>query len=616
MASDFDLGMRFRKHPLLSQFSSYLPATIKEVFDWIEFIISNNPIASAGIKKLSETPITSFRYTELDDKNEGSNISESSWKTILEKRLKLKAKLTDISYNTELYGNCFVSVYSPLNRFLRCTCGTSVHILHSRRLKVFSAKAQSNEFSYSMDDIEEGISNDDILAKFSKGKQSKGKQSKTKVRFSCFCDRCKKITPHTAIDLKSKSIEDINIITWNPKHITMEYNPISGAKDFFYAPSRDLTEGVKKNKKNILATMPIGMIESILEKKIFKFAKGHIFHSQSETIAGVSTSWGMPKLTAAMPAFMTLMILRKANEKIATDYMVPLRIMFPTNSDGPGNMYNFMGGDDFVGKINTMLTKWKVDPSGVQTTPFPIGTQTILGDGKLLTLNQEIEQLESNIASALGIPIEFIKGGLSYTAQGSSLRLLENQLSTLTANLNDALAFIIGRVSIILEKEKTNVELIPFKLIDDLQEKMAIIQLASAGQGGVSNASIMEMFNLDQQSEKSKLRSEAKDAIKAALEDQTFQQEQIATIEEKAKQESMIGKGSFDGLNQQALIQEADLQVEQLQQMDDGTKRSKLDEMSKTNVILYSVVKTRMEMAQGKQDYAAVKDARGEEAPQ
>ncbi len=609
MATDFDLGMRFRKHPLLSQFSSYLPGTIKEVFDWIEFIISNNPVASAGIKKLSETPITSFRYIELDDKNEGSSAYKGSWKTLLEKELNIKSKLVDISYNTELYGNCFVSVYAPINRFLKCKCGASTHILHSRRLKVFSPKNNnSTDYSYSLDDPDANLKDEDIVKKY-----ASGVKSESKVRFSCFCGTCKKITPHTAVDIKSKSVKDINVITWNPKDITMEYNPISGATDYFYAPSREMQDGVKKNKKNILATMPIGMIESILEKKIFKFAKGHIFHSKSETIAGISTTWGMPKLTAAMPAFMTLMILRKANEKIATDYMVPLRVMFPTNSDGPQSMYNYMGGNDFVSNINNMLTQWKVDPSGVQTAPFPIGTQTILGDGKLLTLNQEIDQLETNIASSLGIPIEFIKGGLSYTAQGSSLRLLENQLASLSANLNDVLEFVIGRVGAILEKEKTVVELIPFKLVDDLQEKMAIIQLAASGQGGISNGSIMEMFNVDQISEKKKLRSEAKDAIRDSLDDQSFQQELITTIEEKAKQEAAIGQGSFDGLNQQALLQEADTHVEQLQQMDDGERKSKLDEMSKTNMVLYAVVKARLEMAQGKEDYAAAKEARGGE---
>ena len=605
MATDFDLGMRFRKHPLLSQFSSYLPGTIKEVFDWIEFIISNNPVASAGIKKLSETPITSFRYVETDDRNEGSSAYKGTWKTLLEKELNMKAKLIDISYNTELYGNCFVSVYSPINRFLKCNCGGSTHILHARRLKVFSPKDNKSTYSYAIDDVDTKATKEDIVKKY-----ASGVKSEARVKFSCFCDSCKKITPHTAVDIKSKSVPDINIITWNPKDITMEYNPISGVTDYFYAPSRQMQDGVKKNKKNILATMPIGMIESVLDKKIFKFAKGHIFHSKSETISGISTTWGMPKLTAAMPAFMTLMILRKANEKIAADYMVPLRVMFPTNSDGPSNMYNFMGGTDFVSNINNMLSQWKVDPSGVQTAPFPIGTQTILGDGKLLTLNQEIDQLETNIASSLGIPIEFIKGGLSYTTQGSSLRLLENQLATLSANLNDVLEFIIKRVGTILEKDITTVELIPFKLVDDLQEKMAMIQLATSGQGGISQGSIMEMFNVDQVAEKKKLRAESKDAIKEALEDQNFQQELIATIAEKAKQESAIGQGNFDGLNQQALLQEADIHVEQLQQMDDGQRKSSLDEMSKTNMVLYAVVKARLEMAQGKEDYAAAKEAR------
>jgi hypothetical protein len=272
-------------------------------------------------------------------------------------------------------------------------------------------------------------------------------------------------------------------------------------------------------------------------------------------------------------------------------------------------MYNFMGGTDFVHKMNTMLNKWKLDPSAVQVTPFPVGTETILGDGKLLSLNQEIEQLEANIANSLGIPIEFIKGGLSYTAQGSSLRLLENQLARLAANLDDVLEFVVGKVSAILDKDRIKISLVPFKIIDDLAEKSAIIQLAMSGPDKISSGTLFELFNLDSVTEQKRIENEQKESVKQQIEMQNYQQEVASSIEERARSAAQMSNNQFANINQQALMQEAQQYVEQMMQMDEGTRRSQLDEMAKTNYIMYSTVKALLDMNQGKQMYQAGKEA-------
>ena len=608
--SDFDLKRRYKKHPLLSQFSSSLPSNIKEMFEWMEFIINNNPIASAGIKKLSETPVTSFKYMSVDDKNEASLSEDDSWKSILEDSLNLKSKLLGISFNTLLYGNCFISVYTPIVRLLKCSaCGETVQLKKAKKLKVSmkrkedAGSAFGSYDSFQADDKAAAEESSDITSKY-----KKLEKKETPINFSCECGSCKKVTSHNARDIRFKSKEDINIITWDPHAIRISSNPISGANEYFYQIPDDINKAVKSNDPMILSTMPIGMIEASLQKKIFKFADGHIYHSKRETISGVSTAWGMPALASAIPPFLTLMILRKANEKIATDYMVPLRTVFPTGqTSSAGDMYNFMGGTDFVGKINTMLKKWKLDPSGVQTTPFPIGTETILGDGKLLSLNQEIDQLESNIANSLGIPIEFIKGGLSYTTQGSSLRLLENQLARLSANLEDVIQFVVGRVAVSLDKDPIKIRMVPFKIVDDLQEKAAIIQLATSGQGMISTSTMLEMFNMDSGTEQKRLVSDQKDSVKNQLELQRYQQEVSTSIEEKAKAAAQMNNSNFQSINQQALMQEAQQYVEQLSQLDEGSRRSQLDEMSKTNYIMYGVVKALLEMSTNKEQYAAGK---------
>jgi len=607
---DFDYRRRLRKHPLLSQFSSTLPSNIKELFQWMEFIVANNPIAAAGIKKLSEVPVTTLRYSSGDDVTEGSFSDHDSWKTILEDDLNIKATLLNISYNTHLYGNCFVSVYAPIVRLIVCEeCGHRHNIRNAKKLKIFLGKKDVSAST-------EEEFHDKATGDYSKVYKKSSDDTK-KVRAKAVCPQCRMIRVHHFKDVPVRKKDDINIVIWNPNNIRISGNPFSGEEEIYYDIPADLKKAIKENDPFVLSTTPIAIIESSLSNKVFKFAKGSIFHMKKESISGVSTSWGLPALTSAIPSILTLMVLRKANEKIASDYMVPLRVIFPSQQSNPSEMFNYMGGSDFVSKIKRMIEQWKIDPSGVQMTPFPVGTETILGDGKLLTLNAEIEQLEANIANSLGIPIEFIKGGLSYTSQGSSLRLLENQLAKITAGLDDVLGFIVNKVGAILNKEPVSIKLIPFKIIDDLQEKAAIMQLAASGQGIISKATILEMFNIDSNAEQDRAKEEQKMGVKAQMELQNYQQEVATSLEERAKQKEQMNTGSFEMLNQQALMQEAQNYASQLAQMDPGMRKSKLDEMAKTNYIMYGVVKALLEMQDRKQAYAATQGAaQGGQSPQ
>ena len=596
--SDIDLRNIFRKNPILSSFSAYLPTNIKDIFKWCEFIVSNVPVAAAGIKKISETTITNFKYNVGDDFNETNINLKDSWKKIIEEELGMKAKLIEISYNLETYGNAFVSVYRPFNRTLKCkTCGNTIPIQSARNLtfKVThpthgdSKEHNSKSYDYSSKLKAENETHEELIA-------------------NCYCGKCKNIMPHEIIDLPIKDVSKTNIILWNPHQISIEYNPISGRTNYYYTIEDDVKKAIEKNNRLFLETTPKEMILSVLTDKKFKFNEKSIYHARKHSISGVTTVWGIPKLVAAIPAVLTYMIYNKANEKIAMDYLVPLRTVYPEGT-GQGELYNFMSGASVADKLKDIINKWKIDPSGIQVTPFPVGTQQILGDGKMLNLDQELNNKEVSIANALGVPIEFIKGGLSYTSQGPSLRLLENQMAKNQYDMNNIIMFVVNEVASILNKEPVNISLLPFKIIDDLQEKATIVQLAAQGGGFISTGTLLELFNLDANSERRRTTEEQKEQIKEQLELQHYQQEVQQSIEEKAREQNIMNQSRFNNLNQQALLQEAENQVEQLMQMDEGQRRSVLDEMAKTNYIMYATVKSLLEMKERKMIYQTGKQA-------
>jgi len=596
---------RYKKHPLLSQFSSSLPGDIKEMFKWMEFIVFNSPVAAAGVKKLSESPITSFKYITSGDVKEGSFSEAGSWKDIIENKLKLKPELLSVAYNTLVYGNQFISVYTPYIRMTVCeSCQHMEPIENSIKLKVKLRKQVSDNYV----ENEKNTTETQDLSEMYKDK----KKHNSNLIFTKYCKKEHKVTSHTIVDIPTKSVNGINIIQWNPYNIDIFKNKISGKSTYYYRAESSIVSGVEHSDPMILNAIPLSMIEAVLAKKVFKFSEGHIYHMRRDTLSGVSNAWGLPILASAIPSFLNAMVLRKANEKIASDYMVPLRVAYPSQTQSPDSIYNYISGSDFVGKLNKIIASWKLDPSGVQTAPFPIEVQSILGDGKMLTVYQELEASEVSIASSLGIPIEFIKGGLSYNAQGASLRLLENQMAKLTSSLNGFIEFVVGKIAKHLDKVPITIELLPFKIIDDLQEKATIVQLA-AQNSGISRETLMEIFNMDAEVERNQLIREQKDDIKTNLEIQKYQQDVQQSIEEKARAEEAQNNSSFQNLDQQMLLQEADTQVQQLMQMQDGQRRSALDEMAKTNYILYATVKARIDMAQQKQGYQAKQQVKGQQ---
>ena len=598
--ADLDLKKQFGRNKILSTFSSYLPTSIKDIFHWCEFIVSNVPIAAAGIKKLSEVPVTNFKYYVHDDFNETNKTIATSWKSILEDKLGLKSTMLEISYNLRVYGNVFVSVYKPHIRLVQCSvCGTISEITTKRDIKVALAPAAAFKPARG-----KKRSSADESANLQIDKHS-GKI----VIARCMCNKCKQVTPHLIKDKPDNDPSRANIILWNPHAIDIEHNRITGTSRYYYTPEQIVIDGVKSGSMVYLETLPLELIETVLSNKKFVIDNSKIYHGKKNKLAGVTTVWGIPDLVSAIPVVLTYLIYNKANEKIASDYLVPLRTVFPANSTGAGDVYNYVSGTEYADKLAEIINRWKIDSSSVQITPFPVGTQQILGDGKMLNLDSELQNKEIAIANTLGVPIEFIKGGLSYSAQGPSLRLLENQLAKHKYDLDRIIDFIVQEIASFTKKDPVKVELLPFKIIDDLQEKAAIIQLATQGGGIISTGTLLELFNMDANTERKRNIEEQKAMVKEQLELQRYQQQVQTSLEEKARAEEALSRSSFNQLNQQALMQEAETYVEQLLQLDEGERKSRLDELAKTNYILYATVKALMEMKTRKAIYMAGKQA-------
>lgn len=563
---------------------------------------TTSPSIFSGLRKLSELPITSLTYGDEDGQDEKSDTG--GWKEILEEELEIIPMLANASYNFSVYGNCFVSVYAPFTRTGACEkCSTPMSLSRVDNLTV-SLRSQRDINKYKARDAFEKTTKD----AFDSLKTDSRSAERKPLCFKGKCLSCNAIVEFlNIVDSKIDDITKVNIVMWEPNLMSISSNKMTGQNTYYYQIDKHSRSEIKKNRKDIITTFPLGMIETALSNgKLFSFDSGHIYHMKERSLAGLSTAWGIPVAISALPPFLSMVILKNANDIIASDYSKPLRVASPPQQSGSGSdMYNFMGGGDFASKMNEVLTRWKTDPAAIHTMPFSVNFQTALGEGKLLSLEAQIESSERSVAAAIGIPYEFIFGGLSYTAQGASLRLLEVKLSNSSKELDRLLKFIIDRTASIINKEPIRVSFIPFNLIDDLQKKATIVNMALQGEGNVSNSTLMDMFNIDHKRERDRVLRDQKESIKTNLELQNYQKEQMASIEQRAKDAEQLEKSQFSQLNQQSLMAEAQDMAQQLMALDHGQRRSKLDEMSKDNYVMYGVVRAILDRANSQREMNA-----------
>ena len=102
---------------------------------------------------------------------------------------------------------------------------------------------------------------------------------------------------------------------------------------------------------------------------------------------------------------------------------------------------------------------------------------------------------EENIITGMGVPKEFIVGGLIHAGWSVTLRMLENLLFTYTEQIIELAQWITDQVCGFAGMQKVTVGMIDFKLVDDIQQKQMLGQLFQAGE--VSGKTFLDALDLD-----------------------------------------------------------------------------------------------------------------------
>jgi len=596
----YDRRFMGKYNNLSSVYADILPNDIKEVIQWSEFITANVPLVASALDKMSSVAITSLQYM-TDDLSEMSVTDSRSWKNILEEKMNIVETLQESGYNYLLGGNVFISVFFPIHRTATCT----------------KCQAGLARGDFTPANKLKPVMEEPSFFKDSKGKkQKKGKESSKRevLVFKGQCPKCNSLSLFTLKDIEVNNLEGIHVVTWPVMSMNFISDNITGRTTYYYRMPNSDRKMITEGFLDTIFYKPLDIMEAAVKGTTVQFDDGRVLHLKRKKMSGTNTGWGMPILTSAIPEMISLLLLRKSQERILSDMIFPLRGITPRATGSDGNaIYNYMSGSDVTKKVEAILTAHKNNPTSVKFFPMPVDALTAFGEGKALNLSAEIDQISTMIMSAIGVPIEFVKGGLGYTAAGASIRILENQLMGLTRSMEKIVNYVAHQISTFRNKKMVHVKITPFRIIDDIAEKQILLSLYQ--QQKLSDHTMASMFKLDAKMENDKMEEERKIGVRSQFDLQEFQQGIAQNLEEKARTEAMLAQSSTQQVNQQAIMQEADQMAAQLQQMQPGQRKSEMDRLQKDNWLLYVATKERMEF-NGRKDATAAAEQQAQQAQQ
>lgn len=280
-----------------------------------------------------------------------------------------------------------------------------------------------------------------------------------------------------------KSIQRLDLT-----RLKIDKDPKSGEKLYFYDIPPELKRVIKTKKpKEKYDKIPKIFKDAVAKRGLVKLKSEYVHHMQMPSESGDDGLWATPPVLHAMKLILYSNVLRQAQEAIAYEHIIPKRIYYfsETQEYSPGMDFADVS-NDFAAELKKQLD----DPNYQIIAPIPIEQIQHGGQGKSLLLVPELEQLQETILAAMGVPREFIFGGVSYSGSTTSLRILENHFITYRTKLLDyvndflikRLAEIRGEWETIDDNDKlVKVELSELKMQDDIQQKQLMINLNQQG---------------------------------------------------------------------------------------------------------------------------------------
>lgn len=456
-------GMRWGSKvtvPWQSLSRSVYPRTIDETLAWAEELWLHHGVYTSAIKK-------AVRYFMTDVEIFGEDVDyevRQKYQEFVADSFDINEELASIGDDFIGFGNSFTSVYAPFVRYLKCTgCGFSAPL--ERVMETGSLKWDSYKFAGN-------------------------------------CPSCQAGTHWEHYDLFKRGAKPA-ITRWPTQYMEIKEHPISKTKQFKINLPRyeDLRRNIMQGDMMYLSETPWEFIEAIRDNRKLIFFEDEIFHmAQPQTAVSQPElkGWGLPLFMAEFENVVLCMLLDKYTEAIATDYLVPFRVISPAaaNSSAPTNPLLNLDMGDVMSTVRTMIDEHRRNPTTWHTSPMALEYQTLGGEASQLVPVELLGYYRSQLLSSMGIPSAFYDAGKSGGGQGSAamktasfeFKLFERQWQFFADQLNKWFTWILKKQGQQQSWEKAKGRVIPVSVVEDADLRQIKLEMAAAGKVSESTA--------------------------------------------------------------------------------------------------------------------------------
>lgn len=533
-----------------------LPTNIYDAFTISEYMMTTTPPFASVTNRVVRYFLTSIGITGA------SGANKDKYEKFIKRQLHLLDRLGEIGNDLLVYGNSFTSVYLPFERVLTCPkCRT---------------RYMATKINYKFDPHTMSFS---------------GK---------CYC--CGDNVIFNRFDYPSPDQSRISIRRWNPKRIELRVHPISGKTEYYYRLDEDklvshITSGNPIDRFYI-DEAPWDFIEACCTRvgqttPLFKFKDESILHIKVPALAGIEMyGWGMPPLLPYLKLAYYIQLMRRYDEAIAMDYIIPFRVISPsptTNTDSQDAL-TLASMRGFVAAMQAMVERKRRNITDVQIAPYPINYQMLGGEGKNLAPKENLQQAMTDLINALGYPEDMYTGKLTMQTAPVAIRVFEKQYQFMVDGFNDAVDWVLTKVSRHLHWDEITGNLQTTTLADDIERKALILQAASAGDisKGTAYKQVADIDFMDEQKKVVTEQQQIQNIQQRAMMAQQAQQLNGGPAVEDGDAAGVPG-GSV-GATPGDVRAQAEAYAQQLLSMPDSLRRGMLIKIKQSNPTLHDQV--------------------------
>ena len=464
------------------------------------------------------------------------------------------------------------------------------------------------------------------------------------------CPKCRKSVKFHITDTIDKDGK-FTCIRWplrycdiNKIQTSSGYRVLLRTKDY-----REFSDPIRKMDVEALCTTPIDIVRAVMANDNFIFDENAVCVltlKQPCELQRKIGGWGLPMFLSDFGTAMIVLMLDRSCEAIASDMLLPFRLMTPalptqsSSSGAQGGPLATLKGGDIASRLQALYERHRINPTSIATFPIPIQEVIIGGNASQLAPVQLMEHYEHRLLDSMSIPYT-LRSAASATAAPAtseeiSLQLFKHTWAPIRNLLSTFASFAVQQIGRSKKWEKVTTNLLPQESAVDMQLKELMLSMAASNEMPKTLV-YRKVFNMDWRASRKRIQQEERWLERQMAKDQKERESEGVNMQSMATPPAGAAIAPPQGAapapgapmppqgaapapmgtaappmpaSIEELMAQADQPSQQLFTMDYPSRRKALNDIKKSNETLHAQVKAKLDTMASQAASAGVQAAR------